>query len=105
MKRFAVVALLLSVGVLVGCAQQSTPKKAAAPTKPGGSYTFTPSTETGKKEAPEPEEEKLTPPVPPRAEKAAGEEKAVGAKTAGEEKKPAEEPTAVVEKKAAIEER
>jgi hypothetical protein len=104
-KRLGVVVLLLSVAVLVGCAQQSTPKKGAAPVKPEGTSTFAPSTETGKKEAPKPPEEKLTPPAPSGAEKAAGEKKAAEEKAGVEEKKPTEEPKAVVEKKAAIEER
>ena len=111
MKRLGVVVLLLSVAVLVGCAKESTPKKGAAPVKPGGASTFTQATETGKKEAPKPPEEKLTPPAPSGAEKTAGERKAAEEKTAAdekpgvEEKKPAEEPKAVVEKKAAVEER
>jgi len=105
MKRFAVGALLLSVAMLVGCGKETTTKKGGAPVKPGTASSLTPSVETGKKEAPRPEEEKLTPPAPPGPEKAAGENKAVGETTTGEGKKPTEEPRAVVEKKAAIEEK
>ncbi len=105
MKRFAVGVLLLGVAILVGCGRETAPKKAATPSKPGASPSFTPSAGADKNEAPEPRDEKLAPPAPPGREKAAGEEKAVGEAPTAEEKKPAEEPKAVVEKKAAVEEK
>ncbi len=111
MKRPGVTVLLLSVALLAGCSTEGTPKKkGAAPAKPGTASSLTPSAETGKKEAPMPPEEKLTPPSPRAGEKAGEEKKAaekkepVDEKTSAEEKKPVEELKAVVEKKAAVEE-